>query len=175
MDETSCGIDEKKLEELNQVGLDCIINSAGLVSFTPSLENAIRINVTGVQNVVALAKQTQSKLLHISTCYVSGRRNGEVFENEPIDGYFPRKDELRTDDFNALEELKDCQTLIEKVRDESNDKAHVSEFRERAVKQLIEDNRDPDDEMTLRLLGMGEYIHLYKIARRTNPQSDNRS
>lgn len=147
----TCGIDEEKLEELNQVGLDCIINSAGLVSFTPSLENAIRINVTGVQNVVALAKQTQSKLLHISTCYVSGRRNGEVFENESIDGYFPRKDELRTDDFNALEELKDCQALIEKVRDESNDKAHVSEFRERAVKQLIEDNRDPDDAMTLRL------------------------
>ena len=79
-------------------GLDAIINSAGLVSFMPSLESAIRINALGAKNVLDAARRANAALVHVSTCFVAGRREGDVWEDEPVLGYFPRQDELRDDD-----------------------------------------------------------------------------
>ena len=138
-------------------GLDAIVNSAGLVTFTPSLESAIRINTLGAMNALEVARKTGAALVHISTCYVAGRRDGEVWEDEPVVGYFPRKGspgergKLRDTDFDAVAELADCQRVIEEVRNRANDRVHISEFRERAAKSLTAQGRDPDDEATLRL------------------------
>ena len=93
-------------------GLDAIVNSAGLVTFTPSLESAIRINAIGAVNALEVARKTGAALVHISTCYVAGRRDGEVWEDEPVVGYFPRKGKLRDTDFDAVAELADCQRVI---------------------------------------------------------------
>ena len=132
-------------------GLDCIVNSAGLVSFTPSLESAIRINTQGALNVLELARKTEAALLHVSTCYVAGRRDGDVWESEPVVGYFPRNEELADNDFDALAELEDCKRLMEQVRARANDRARVSEFREAAIKQLEKERRDPDDPQNIKL------------------------
>ena len=132
-------------------GLDVIINSAGLVSFMPSLESALRINALGAKNVLDAARRAKAKLVHVSTCYVAGKRDGEVWEDEPVVGYFPRRDELRDKDFDASAEIVDCQRIVDQVRDQSNDRAHISEFRERAAKSLREQRRDPDDEAVLKL------------------------
>jgi long-chain acyl-CoA synthetase len=132
-------------------GLDCLINSAGLVSFTPSLESAIRINTRGAQNVLEAARRARCKLLHVSTCYVAGQRDGAVWEDEPIVGYFPRHEQLRDDDFDAEAELEDCQRIIDQVRARANDRAHISEFRDQAAAQLEAEGRDPDDPGNLRL------------------------
>jgi long-chain acyl-CoA synthetase len=113
-------------------GLDVIINSAGLVSFMPSLESALRINTMGAKNVLDTARTAGCKLVHVSTCFVAGKRNGEIWEDEPIVGYFPRRDELKDKDFSAEAEIADCQKIIDRVRDEANDRAHISMFRERA-------------------------------------------
>lgn len=132
-------------------GLDVLINSAGLVSFTPSLESAVRINAQGAKNVMEAARKANAALLHVSTCFVCGKRNGAVWEDEPIVGYFPRHEELRDDDFDARAEFEDCQRIIEQVREQSNDRKHISQFRERAAAEMEESGRDPDDVATLKL------------------------
>jgi long-chain acyl-CoA synthetase len=132
-------------------GLDVILNSAGLVSFMPSLESALRINANGAKHVLDVARKAGCKLVHVSTCYVCGEREGDVWEDEPVVGYFPRKDELRDRDFDAAAEVADCQRIIDEVRERANDRQHISLFRERAAKSLEAQRRDPDDEDDLKL------------------------
>ena len=72
--------------------IDVIINSSGKVTFNPPLESALRTNVTGTKNVIAFAKRMKRPaLIHTSTCFVAGNRSGEIWENERLDGYFPRR------------------------------------------------------------------------------------
>ncbi|MCG8418235.1 MAG: AMP-binding protein [Proteobacteria bacterium] len=146
-----CNFDDNQIGQFADHGISAIINSAGLVSFMPSLESAIRINALGAKNVLDVARATGAHLLHVSTCYVAGRRDGEVWEDEPVIGYFPRHDELRTDDFSAEAEIADCQRIIEQVRTLANDRAHISQFREQAAESLRAQRRDPDNKQTLRL------------------------
>jgi long-chain acyl-CoA synthetase len=156
-----CNFDEAELTELTGK-VDVVINSAGLVSFAPSLESAIRINALGAKNVLDLARRIGAKLVHVSTCYVAGRRDGEVWEDEPVLGYFPRsqaiqndyrreQDELLDRDFDAQAEIADCLKMIEQARERSNDRQHISEFREKAAAYLEGQRRDPDDENDLKL------------------------
>src|SRR6185503_16642326 len=161
-------------EQINETKVDVIINSAGLVSFAPSLESAVRINAMGAKNVLDLARKLGARLVHVSTCYVAGQREGDVWEEEPIVGYFPRsssiardypaaargsrrlhsggsEDELLDRDFDPAAEIADCQRIIDQVRDQSNDRQHISEFRERGADSLRAQRRDPDDENDLKL------------------------
>ncbi len=148
-------------EQCAEIKVDVIINSAGLVSFTPSLESALRINAMGAKNVLDLARKLGARLVHVSTCYVAGQREGDVWEDEPIVGYFPRSSSISRDygsenelldrDFDPAAEIADCQRIIDQVRDQSNDRAHISEFRERGAESLRQQRRDPDDENDLKL------------------------
>src|ERR687884_1146609 len=63
--------------------VDVLINSAGNVTFNPTLESALRTNVVGTQNVIAFAKRMKRPaLVHISTCFVAGNRSGPVWESD---------------------------------------------------------------------------------------------
>ena len=142
-------------------GIHVIVNSAGLVSFMPSLESALRINAMGAKNVLDLARKLGAKLVHVSTCYVAGRRDGDVWEDEPVVGYFPRssaisrdygeENELLDRDFDPAAEIADCQKIIDQARERSNDRQHISEFRERGAQSLKDQRRDPDDEADLKI------------------------
>ncbi len=148
-------------EQCAEVQVDVIINSAGLVSFAPSLESAIRINALGAKNVLDLARKLGARLVHVSTCYVAGQREGDVWEDEPIVGYFPRSSSISRDwdtqnelldrDFDPAAEIADCQKMIDQARERSNDRQHISEFRERGAESLREQRRDPDDEDDLKI------------------------
>jgi long-chain acyl-CoA synthetase len=148
-------------EQIAQTKVDVIINSAGLVSFAPSLESALRINAMGAKNVLDLAKKLDARLVHVSTCYVAGQREGDVWEDEPIVGYFPRssaiardwgsEDELLDRDFDPMAEIADCQKIIDQVRDQANDRQHISVFREKGAESLRQQRRDPDDENDLKI------------------------
>jgi long-chain acyl-CoA synthetase len=131
--------------------LDCLINCAGLVSFTPSLETALRINTMGPRHVLDVARRTQAGVVHISTCFVAGNRSGDVWEDEPVDGYYPRRGELRDEDFHVDAEIADCDRIIAQVKALADDRAHVSMFRDRAAERLKKEGRDPDNLDTLKL------------------------
>jgi long-chain acyl-CoA synthetase len=138
-------------EQIAELKVDVILNSAGLVSFAPSLESALRINALGAKNVLDLARRLGARLVHVSTCFVAGQRDGDVWEDEPVVGYFPRQDELLDRDFDPNAEIADCQKIIDQARERSNDRQHISEFRERGAESLREQRRDPDDENDLKI------------------------
>jgi len=143
--ENNLGFTEEEAEQIAG-DVDVIINSAGNVTFNPTLESALRTNVVGTQNVIAFAKRMKRPcLIHISTCFVAGNRSGAVWENDDVIGYFPRKDELKGAEFSAGKEIQDCAKLSERAREEAKDAMMVARFREQARKRLNEELRDPDD------------------------------
>ncbi len=145
-----CGFTEETLHRFEKVGgLDLIVNSAGLVSFTPALEEAIAINAEGALNVLEAARFSSAKLMHVSTCYVAGFRDGEVYEDDQVVGYFPRRNELPDRDFDARAEIEDCWRAIRHAKNVADDRAHVSEFREKATALLRKQRRDPNDPIAM--------------------------
>ena len=148
-------------EDLERVrGLDLVLNSAGLVDFDPSLELGLGVNVRGPQHAVDLCRRLGAGLVHISTCFVAGNRDGVVFEDDPILGFFPRRPgasdrakapELAPVDFDVSSELSDAERRLAEIRARAEDHALTSRFRERARERLVEAGRSPDDEKALRL------------------------
>jgi len=166
-----CNFTDEQFAEFDRAGgIHVIINSAGLVSFAPSLESALRINAMGAKNVLDAARKAGARLCHVSTCYVAGKRDGDVWEDEPVVGYFPRGEvrgaassrlsagkrapgmtELVDRDFDPAAEIADCQKMIDQARERSNDRQHISQFREKGAAALREQRRDPDDENDLKI------------------------
>src|SRR6476659_3947423 len=143
--ETNLGYSDEQAQAIAD-DIDVVLNSAGNVTFNPTLESALRTNVVGTQNVIAFAKRMKRPaLIHVSTCFVAGNRSGPVWENDPVVGYFPRKDELKGVEFSVEEEIRDCAKLADRVREEARDAMMVARFRELARKRLNEEGRDVDD------------------------------
>jgi long-chain acyl-CoA synthetase len=131
--------------------IDVLLNSSGRVTFNPPLEAALKTNVTGTLNTLAFAKRMRRPaLVHVSTCFVAGNRSGEIWENEPLIGYYPRKGE-EFSEFSVEKEIGDCERLAARVRDESQDKSLADRFRELARRRFLEEGRDPDDAKALSL------------------------
>ena len=131
--------------------IDLVLNCSGRVEFNPPLENSMSTNVRGTRNVIAFARRMRRPaLVHISTCFVAGNRSGEIYEDEPLIGYFPRRDR-EDQEFRVDREIEDCERLAARVRDESNDKSRADEFREAARRRFRDEGRNPDDARALRL------------------------
>jgi long-chain acyl-CoA synthetase len=146
-------------EQANAIAsdIDLVLNSSGNVSFNPPLETALKTNVTGTRNLLAFVKRMKRPaFVHTSTCFVAGNRSGQVWEDDPLIGYFPRREELKDTQFSVEQELKDCERLTRSVVEEATDATLNSEFRSIARKRLIEEGRDPDDESTLNLAAARE-------------------
>lgn len=61
--------------------LDLVVHCAGLIDFNPDLRKAIANNVDATLNVAAFTRAcNDAALVHISTCYVAGSRQGLVKE-----------------------------------------------------------------------------------------------
>lgn len=113
------GIPPALLDELRRTGIDAVLNVAGVVSFDPPLDEGLRVNAVGVQNLLELCRELAVRpapnvsaapmnasdapmpaprvspadavpLLHTSTCYVAGGRTGTIWEDDPRDIPFPR-------------------------------------------------------------------------------------
>ena len=144
------GLEEKQAKKLMR-DTDVIINGAGNVTFNPPLESALRTNVVGSNNIIEMARMMKRpRLVHVSTCFVAGKRSGTIWENEPVVGYFPRKNELIGTVFDVNREVEDCARLSEQARQEADDAVQAAKFREQARSRFIEEGRDPDDESELK-------------------------
>jgi long-chain acyl-CoA synthetase len=143
--EPNLGFSEEEAQRIAD-DLDVIINSAGNVTFNPTLESGLRTNVVGTRNVIAFTKRMKRPcLIHISTCFVAGNRSGAVWEDDDVIGYFPRKAELKGVEFSVEQEILDCAKMSERAREEAKDAMRVAHFREQARKRLNEEMRDADD------------------------------
>lgn len=144
------GMSEDQAREVMQ-DTDVLINGAGNVTFNPPLESALRTNINGSNNIIEMARMMKKpRVVHVSTCFVAGKRSGAIWENEPVVGYFPRKNELVGTTFDVKREVEDCARLSEQARQEADDAVQVAKFREQARARFIEEGRDPDDESELK-------------------------
>ena len=81
------GIKDAELAARLHRDLDLIVNCAGLVDFDPDLREAMSTNVDGARNAAAFTLEcARARLLHVSTCYVTGLRQGRV--EETVDAAF---------------------------------------------------------------------------------------
>ncbi len=138
------GYPEERAAEI-AADIDLILNSSGRVTFNPPLEAALATNVHGTRNVLAFARRmARPALIHTSTCFVAGNRAGEIREDEPLIGYFPRRDR-EDQEFRVDLEILDCERLAARVRDEAQDKSRHDAFVEAARNRFREEGRDPSD------------------------------
>ena len=109
--------------------LDLIINSAGLTDFNPDLRQAVAINIEGTINLLDFLRDcTRAALMHLSTCYVVGCRDGRISE-EPVRNYSP----LGSNGFNAEREYEHLKTLITEMEARSE----TSEISEALKQQVV--------------------------------------
>ncbi len=88
--------------------LDLIVNSSGLTDFNPDLRDALAMNVRATAYVLDFLRECgHAALLHLSTCYVVGRRDGRVFEELPRN-HTPKG----LPDFDAQREWERLEALI---------------------------------------------------------------
>jgi len=91
--------------------LDLVINSSGLTDFNPDLRQALAINVDGSINVLEFQRSCdQAALLHLSTCYVVGFRDGRIAETV-APNYTPKG----IADFDAEREYQSLQRLAKQI------------------------------------------------------------
>jgi alcohol-forming fatty acyl-CoA reductase len=83
------GIEPETFKRLKSK-LDLVINSSGLTDFNPDLRQALSINIEGTLHLIDFLRQCdRAAMLHLSTCFVVGYRDGRIAETLTPD-YTPK-------------------------------------------------------------------------------------
>lgn len=142
------GLSDSLIEKLQQE-VDITVNFAGLVDFNPELSEAFLINVQGTMNVADFVQDCKSKkLVHISTCYVAGTRQGNIDEKvftdrTPNDTPLSIEYELQWIDSNIEKTTKDMESpeqlaQLRKMIEERNVELKKEPFTEKKISKTIE-------------------------------------
>jgi hypothetical protein len=108
--------------------LDVIVNSSGLTDFNPDLRDALATNVRATAHVLDFIRECDhAALLHLSTCYVIGRRDGRILEALPRN-YTP----VGRRDFDAIKESQSLEALIRETEARSESPEVAAELRAQA-------------------------------------------
>jgi fatty acyl-CoA reductase len=111
--------------------LNVIVNSSGLTDFNPDLRDALATNVRATAYVLNFLRECQhASLLHLSTCYVVGRRDGRVLEELPRN-YNP----LGIADYDAVKEWQSLEESIRKTEVLAESQEITEELRSAALKK----------------------------------------
>lgn len=122
------GLDGGISENLRQ-RLDLIVNSSGLTDFNPDLRDALSSNVDAAANVLEFIRHSDhAGLLHLSTCYAAGTRDGRVNETVRPD-YTP----AGVPDFDAEREWKALHRLVEETQTRAEGPEVTEELRRQAL------------------------------------------
>jgi len=109
--------------------IDVIVNSSGLTDFNPDLRDALATNVRATAHVLDFLRACEhASLLHLSTCYVIGRRDGRILEELPKN-YTPRG----VLDFDAEKEWESLERLVRQTDARANSSEIVEELRLMAI------------------------------------------
>jgi alcohol-forming fatty acyl-CoA reductase len=109
--------------------LDVIVNSAGLTDFNPDLREALASNVDGALHLLDfLRKCDHAGLMHLSTCFVVGMRDGRVSE-EVQENYNPARDP----NFNAAREIESLREMVRRIEQRSESPELTRALRRQAL------------------------------------------
>ena len=109
--------------------LDLIVNSAGLTDFNPDLRDAIASNIESTMYLVDFLRKCQrAGLMHLSTCYVVGMRDGRVTE-ELRANYNP----ANHPDFDAEKEIASLREMVRRVEERSESGELAKALRRQAL------------------------------------------
>ena len=110
MSKPELGMDPAAYQRLARC-VDLAVNSSGLTDFNPDLRDALASNIDSAANLVEfLRESSHAALLHLSTCYVVGARDGRIGENCTAN-YTP----AQVPDFDAKREWLALQETVRKV------------------------------------------------------------
>jgi thioester reductase-like protein len=121
--------------QLLQKNLDLIINSSGLTDFNPDLRDALTTNVDAAVNVTEFVRHSDhAGLLHLSTCYVAGARDGRVGETmrpdytpAGVSGFDAEKEWRALHAFvKQAEQLAESAEVTEELRQQALSKEHAA-------------------------------------------------
>jgi thioester reductase-like protein len=123
-----------EVSESLQKNLDLIINSSGLTDFNPDLRDALATNLDAAVNVTEFVRRSDhAGLLHLSTCYVAGARDGRVGETlrpnyAPAGGAFDAEAEWRSlhDLVKQAEQRAESAEVTEQLRQQALRKEHAA-------------------------------------------------
>jgi long-chain acyl-CoA synthetase len=109
--------------------LDLIVNSAGLTDFNPDLRDALAMNVHSTEHLLDFLRDCDhAALLHLSTCYAIGQRDGRILE-EFSKNYNPAD----VKEFDARKECAALETLIRETEARAESAEVTEELRRQAL------------------------------------------
>jgi hypothetical protein len=111
--------------------VDVIVNSSGLTDFNPDLRDALAMNVHSTVHVLNFIRECEhAALLHLSTCYVIGRRDGRILETLPKN-YTP----IGLADYDAEKELKALEEFVQETEKRAESEEVAEELRRASLKK----------------------------------------
>jgi long-chain acyl-CoA synthetase len=120
------GIEEQTRKRLLSM-LDLVVNSSGLTDFNPDLRMALSINVDATVEVLDFIRRSDhAGLMHLSTCYVVGYRDGRLRE-ELQPNYTP----FNVQGFDAERERETLHSLVREVEARSESDEVTGDLRAR--------------------------------------------
>jgi len=138
--QSGLGIEPETFERLKS-NLDLVINSSGLTDFNPDLRQALSINVDGARHLVNFLRQCDhAALLHLSTCYVVGFRDGRI--TEALTPNYTPKDLA---DFDAEIEYESLQQLAKEIESRAETAKITEQLRQHVLNKGRQQNKKLGD------------------------------
>ena len=117
--------------------LDLVVNSAGLTDFNPDLRDAVSSNVESAEHLLNFIRASDhAALMHLSTCYVVGMRDGRVTENLH-DNYSP----ANVRNFDAEREIASLRETMQHIADRSESPELARALRRQALGRGADETR----------------------------------
>ena len=122
------GLEEGVRARLSR-SLDLLVNSAGLTDFNPDLREALSSNVESAEHLLDFVRATDhAALMHLSTCYVVGMRDGRVAE-ELQENYNP----AGVKNFDAEREIASLREMIQRIEERAESAELARALRRQAL------------------------------------------
>lgn len=141
------GLDPEVAERLRGE-VDLVINFAGLVDFNPDLRDAASANVDGALNAADFAASCDhAALLHVSTCYVAGQRDG-IIEESIRSALTPNETPI-----DAEAEYRELHRIVAEVQAENDDPQTEQKLRDDVVERIRERGYEENERRVKEMVG----------------------
>ena len=120
-----------EVSEVLRKNLDLVVNSSGLTDFNPDLRDALLTNVDAAVSIVEFVRKSDhAGLLHLSTCYVAGTRDGRVSET-----LRPNYTPAGVANFDAVAEWRSLHEFVTRAAEKAESAEVTDELRRQALRK----------------------------------------